>query len=141
MYINRKQIVIMYHIQKYYATGFLNLPESQIRAAYPAAAKARQPWHANARSGMNDCQTTRQYITVQTPPRPTSELDTGPLFPTLLKQVSGYSVAPMNNQNQTSTKPVSLRFLQEGNQSDRNFTVCTVVLLFLIQLFSRKYCY
>ncbi|XP_076084310.1 uncharacterized protein LOC143055049 isoform X1 [Mytilus galloprovincialis] len=72
---------------------------------------------------MNDCQTTRQYITVQTPPRPTSELDTGPLFPTLLKQVSGYSVAPMNNQNQTSTKPVSLKFLQEGNQSDRNFTV------------------
>ncbi|CAC5384300.1 PABPC [Mytilus coruscus] len=105
------------------ARGFLNLPQSKVRAANHALPDTRHQWHASIRNGMHDCQTTRQFITVQPPLRPRSETDIGPLYPPLVNQVSGFSVAPMSYQNQTRTGPVSLKLLQESIRSDRNFMV------------------
>ncbi|CAC5384302.1 PABPC [Mytilus coruscus] len=77
------------------ASGFLNVPQSQLESHIPAAAEARQLCHDNIRK--DNFQIKGQFATQQPFRMTESEPDRRQIYPPVMNQKSGYSVTP--NQN------------------------------------------
>lgn len=101
------------------------MPQLLVRVGNPTRTGARQQWHVNIRSDIDDRPMTGQFETLQQSFRPrSSEPGRGPIYTQcgVLNQVSRYQV------NQSSTIPVTQNFLQEERPGVLNFMVCPFVL-------------